>query len=138
MENISVSDLLGKPFRMGGRGPDAYDCYGLCLEIAARAGIEIVPFDSIVDVCLRSDAINAGKADYVRLSKPEPFCLVGFKIRPPFVTHIGVVLEDCKHFIHIMRKRSVAIERLDLPFWSKRLDGFYRYKFANRENQKSV
>lgn len=138
MKEVIVSDLLGKPFKMGGRGPDDYDCYGLCLEVSARAGIEIVSFDSIADICLRSDAINAGKADYIKLSKPEPFCLVGFKIRPPFVTHIGVVLADCKHFIHIMIKRSVAIERLDLPVWSKRLDGFYRYKFTDNKNQKSV
>lgn len=143
MSEVSVSDLLGKPFEMGGRGPDAYDCYGLCLEIAARAGVEIVPADakaieSIADLCLRSAALNAGKIDYEKLSKPEPFCLVGFKIRPPYLTHMGIVLEDCRHFIHIMRKRSVAVERLDLACWRKRLDGFYRYKFADRKDQKSV
>ena len=136
MGKVEVSDLLGKPFVMGGRGQVGYDCYGLCLEVAKRAGIKLMPEESVEDLSLRSKIIDDRKALYEKLDKPEPFCLVTFKIRPPFVTHIGVVLADCKHFIHIMRKRSVAIERLDLPAWKRRLDGFYR--FANNKNMESV
>lgn len=35
---IDVGDLVGLPYRDGGRGPDAYDCYGLVIEIFRRAG----------------------------------------------------------------------------------------------------
>ena len=38
--NVDYTDLLGKPFRLGARGPEYYDCWGLCLELGKRAGIE--------------------------------------------------------------------------------------------------
>lgn len=33
---VTVSDLIGKPWRLGARGPDAYDCWGLVREILQR------------------------------------------------------------------------------------------------------
>jgi len=33
---IDLTHILGKPFRMGGRGPDAYDCIGVCREVALQ------------------------------------------------------------------------------------------------------
>jgi len=62
-----------------------------------------------------------------RLNEPKPGCIVAFIMRAPFVTHMGIVL-DSMRFIHIMHKRSVAIERLDNPVWKKRIAGFYEYK----------
>ena len=38
---IEISDLLGKPYTDGGRGPDSYDCYGVVLEVAHRMGVEL-------------------------------------------------------------------------------------------------
>ena len=37
---IDVTDLVGKPFLHCGRGPDAYDCFGLVLEVLRRVGID--------------------------------------------------------------------------------------------------
>ena len=34
-----ISDLIGKPFKWGARGPDAYDCAGLTEEVLSRYGI---------------------------------------------------------------------------------------------------
>jgi cell wall-associated NlpC family hydrolase len=31
-----INDLIGKPFVMGARGPDAYDCWGLVREVMQR------------------------------------------------------------------------------------------------------
>jgi hypothetical protein len=36
-----VQDLIGKPYAHGARGPDAFDCWGLCAEVYRRAGIEL-------------------------------------------------------------------------------------------------
>ena len=33
---VDVNDLIGKPYRLGGRGPDAYDCWGLVREVLRR------------------------------------------------------------------------------------------------------
>jgi len=36
-----IDDLIGLPFQYGGRGPAAYDCFGLTQEVLRRYGIEL-------------------------------------------------------------------------------------------------
>jgi len=131
---MDYEDLLGKPFEIGGHG-ESYDCYTLSREVCRRAGIELPNKKSIEDLQARSEAINASKKeDYIKLEKPEPFCIVTFSLRPPFVNHMGVVLEDGKTFIHILEKRSVAVEKLRHKFWQSKIEGFYRYAGKNDNN----
>lgn len=122
-------DLIGQPFDM--QGKKGYNCYSLCREICSRKGICLPDkqpaFTAASILSERAHEINRGKANYVPLTEPEPFCIVTFRIHPKFVTHMGVVLQDCLHFMHIMIKSHVVVERLDLPRWKKRLDGYYRY-----------
>ncbi len=122
---IKVDDLLGMPFDLKGR--DGHNCYTLSMEVLKRVGVELPEVEAVEELGLRAVAINSGKEDYEELEGPEMFCIVTFMIRPPFVNHMGVVLGDCKRFIHIMRSRSVAIERLDNRFWVKKIDGFFKY-----------
>ena len=35
---LDINDLLGKPYKAHARGPDAYDCYGLVIEVEKRLG----------------------------------------------------------------------------------------------------
>lgn len=35
---LDVTDLLGKPYKAHARGPGAYDCYGLVIEVEKRLG----------------------------------------------------------------------------------------------------
>lgn len=35
---LDVNDLLGKPYKAHGRGPDNFDCYGLVIEVESRLG----------------------------------------------------------------------------------------------------
>jgi len=128
---MDYEDLLGKPFEIGGHG-ESYDCYTLSREVCRRAGIDLPDKKSIEDLQTRSDAINQGKKeDYIKLDKPEPFCIVTFSLRPPFVNHMGVVLEDRKTFIHILEKRSVVVEKLRHKFWNSKIEGFYRFVGEN-------
>lgn len=132
---MNYEDLLGKPFKKGGRGPDGYDCYTLSFEVCRRAGINLpikqtqvlAASENIKD---RSEAINAGKEDYIRLEKSEPLCLVGFNLNPPFTNHMGVMI-DKYHFIHVMEARLVVVERIDHKFWKDRIEGFYKYVHKN-------
>jgi cell wall-associated NlpC family hydrolase len=121
-------DLLAAPFAWGGRGPQTFDCYGLCMELYKRRGIILPEYQSNPDFSVIDDSVNAGiRAWMMKLDQPEPFCLVLFSIRPPFATHIGVVMEDCRRFIHIMRKSRVSVERLADCMWYSKIVGFYRY-----------
>ena len=114
-------DLLGRPYKLHGRGPDEYDCYGLCMEVLKRRGIAL-PQEIYLDTheSWAETVAHAKVTDFVRLEKPRPFCIVTFIVAPPLVTHIGVVLEDCRKFINTRNKVNVCIEKLNHPFWKGR------------------
>ncbi len=101
------SDLIGKQFSYDGRGPDTFDCYGLCVEVYKRLGKNLVEYKASNDFKENADSFDFGKKDFIKLEKPEPFCLVLLRVYKEYVSHIGVVLEDCTKFIHICKRRSV-------------------------------
>jgi cell wall-associated NlpC family hydrolase len=123
---MPYADLLGKRFAYGGRGPFEYDCYGLCMELYRRLGRELPDFGSAVQMHVINGMVDEHRQFFAESSKPEPWCLVLFRIHPRYVTHIGVVLEDCNRFIHILKNTSVCIERLDSPIWNKKIAGFLK------------
>ncbi|MCK9420203.1 MAG: C40 family peptidase [Nitrospirae bacterium] len=118
-------DLIGKEFSYGARGPDKYDCYGLCMEVLRRHGVALPNFGSAVQSHIIHEMILSGKEFFTELPGPEPFCLVTFWIRPKFTTHIGIVLEDSNRFLHILKKERAVIERLDSVLWKHRITGYY-------------
>jgi len=123
--------LIGKPFEYGGRGPSGFDCFGLTIEFFKRLGQEVRDFNN--PEFTRKDIHNTIKygeplLNIEKIDNPEPYCFVIFEIRPPFISHIGVVLEDCNHFLHVRPKISTCIEKLDKYEWKKRIRGFYRWK----------
>lgn len=126
---MKYGDLIGKQFVPGGRGPDGFDCYGLVKEIYRRRGIELpeYDYDSPDNFSLVHQLIHGEKDLFETLGKPEPFCLVLFAILPPYVSHIGVVLEDCNSFIHASEKVCVAVEKLDHLIWERRIRGFLKW-----------
>ena len=128
-------DLLGLPYSYGARGPQAYDCWGLCLEVAKRVGIILPAVDSPDEepaaICGLMDSM---KIDFLKIPGPEPYAVVAFQILKPWVNHCGMVLEDKGRFIHIFRGRNVIIERLDQIYWKGRIEGFYRWPSSNRED----
>lgn len=122
-------DLIGKPFETGARGPNKYDCYGLCIEVYKRIGKELPDYGFIetAEPDKISSLFDESRQNFVRIDKPKPYCLATFFIIKPYVSHIGIMLEDCNSFIHITRKRFVCIEKLDSPRWKNRIDGFWQY-----------
>ncbi len=122
------ADLIGKSFADGGRGPDAYDCFGLFEELCKRRGLALPAEPNPIGVEQKDAAIQAaiGRGEWVKIITPEPFCAVVFRMIPPFVSHIGMVL-DGGRFIHIRRGANVAIERLDSVVWRSRIAGYYAH-----------
>lgn len=131
-ELFNYIDLLGTPFKMGGRDKTGLDCYGLVKELYSRVGITLPEYTSshlsANDKTIISMMISQGLDLFSRIYTPEPFSLVTFFIRPPFTTHIGVVMPDKYRFIHILKDTSVAVERLDAPEWEKRITGYFKWK----------
>ena len=126
---LNYVDLIGVPYIKGGRDPSkGLDCYGLCIEIYRRLGKILPEFHSSEENDIIHTTILSAKQLFERFEDPVSYSLVPFIIRPPFVTHIGVVLENKDSFIHILRKKCCVIERLSDPFWNKRMQGFFTYE----------
>jgi cell wall-associated NlpC family hydrolase len=127
--SFDYSDLLGKEFAYGGRGPETFDCWGLCEEIYRRLGRTPPRYPTPVGGNPEAihNLIQRHKGAFIRLESPEPWCFAVFSLRGRYVSHIGIVLEDSWHFIHILEKSRVAKERLDSIVWKRRVRGFYRW-----------
>lgn len=118
-----LAELVGTPFVYGGRGPDAFDCYGLLMHLHALRGVALPDYRSPTDQATIS-ALLASQLPLWERCPSAPGAAVAFRIGR-LVTHCGMVLDD-DHFIHTWEgSGGVCIERLS--DWKDRIYGFYRY-----------
>ena len=134
---IDTSDLIGKPFVWGGRGPDGYDCFGICKEVASRADIAYpdVPVnmrneDSVGDVFSDViDGLNEGSGQWRKLEViglPQPLVTILMQIHDRW--HMGMTLSKYGHFIHCVARHKVNITTISNPLWSGTIKGYYVYE----------
>jgi len=119
-----ITERLGRPFQWGGRGPHAYDCLGLWLEVAREAlGVELHdPLAQVLEPELRPFL-----AQFLRLPphlEPEPvdilFSRWSSRRQPHIVTveseRWGATVEEGPGVVRIpleeARRRAQAIYRL--------------------------
>jgi cell wall-associated NlpC family hydrolase len=121
-----ISDLVGIPFKNGGRGPDGYDCWGLACEVFRRYGTELPDYriDAHDREAIFSEYQNV-KTNYVEVSGNLPVpCLVFMRFNSAWGNHVGVYIGAGK-FIHARAKSNSCIERIDSPAWRSNIIGFY-------------
>lgn len=127
---MDITDLMSARYQEGGRGPAAYDCFGLFAELCRRRGLAIPEHPTPADLCQRqSDIMIAAAAEWIRLDAPESGCAVVLRIGP-WMSHIGMVLEGGK-FIHASKRCGITVARLDDVMWLERIAGYYRYGGAH-------
>lgn len=122
-------DLIGKPFADGGRGPDAFDCFGLHLEIRRRLGLPCPDYHISALAAARVAAlIEAEAASTWRWQPvpPEPYALMVMKNGPVYKAHVATYMGDGR-FLHITRRMPAAYGRINDPAWRRRIVGYYRY-----------
>ncbi len=129
MSPIQINDLFLARYVKGGRGPQAYDCFGLYAEVCRRRGMAIPTPTTPVGDAERATAIalSIAAGDWVALDAPQPWCAVALRLGA-FVAHIGIVLADGETFLHMDDATGVSRERLDSLRWSRRIAGFYRHR----------
>lgn len=129
---LSLKDLIGRPYKAGGRGPADYDCWGLCMMIAEKTGGYLPDLEVPRDNDLRGELVSRQQSSsFKRLDKPAGGCLVLFRIIDDnglIKWHVGTVLPDGRHFIHTTEKMGVNISALDRQPWKLFVEGFYIYQ----------
>lgn len=121
--------MIGKPFKNGGRGPEAYDCWGLVREIYRRLGVALPEY--LVD-CFDIDAIHGiyqkerHGAPWLAADRPRFPDLAVFRFNSPVVNHVGVYLGG-REFIHARQGANVCIESLEHIYWKRAIESYYRW-----------
>jgi cell wall-associated NlpC family hydrolase len=124
---VEYEDLLGAPFKYGGTSyTDGFDCWTLTKELYRRTGIELPHYSSNKSMEVNDANIKDAKQYYKEIQVPDPICIVTFMLRYPYVSHMGVMLDRLR-FIHILKRSSVSVERIDSILWHNRIKGFFKY-----------
>jgi cell wall-associated NlpC family hydrolase len=113
-------DLLGKPFSDGARGPYAYDCVGLLLELEYRFGNPVPAWVSHVR------ELAGALGSWEPITDPQPGDGILIRSDNPR-WHVGVVCGD-GYMIHAHPDCGVVRERYNCFPWQARIEGFYRWK----------
>lgn len=103
-------DLLGLPFIRGARGPAAYDCYGLAIEMYRRAGVDVPDFVSPgtteeIDAIVTRESVR-----WRRVELGQLMSLVTFRVEG-LGAHVGIMI-DTDRFIHALDGAGVMTARL--------------------------
>ena len=134
----SFADLIGKPWILFGRGPDAYDCWGIVEEGFRRFGIEVPDMgrgDNLHeagDYFIRrafadgQKRVMTGESPWTALHAPKAPCVVLFTVYSPVPTHCGLYIGEGR-FIHCRRRQGVRSERLRSPLYKQRIKGIYAF-----------
>jgi cell wall-associated NlpC family hydrolase len=127
---IKSDDLIGKPFKYGGRGPDEFDCWGLYRFSYHRwRKVWLPDHPSQENVATNGVTITEeAVAHWQRIYKPEPGSAILLRVKHRILpTHIGFMLTDDR-FLHTMEQNNgVSIERASDPVWTSRTIGFFRH-----------
>lgn len=120
---MEYSDLIGVPFKYGGRG-GSFDCYGLIRELLHRRGIEVPDYQSptnqYVIGCLMAGELRLWK----RVDDETLYSIMLVRIGVNN-SHVAMYLGENK-FIHTYEASGgVCVERLS--DWRQRVEGFYQY-----------
>jgi len=128
---INIADLVGKPFKSGGRGPDEYDCYGLVIEIYRRLGIEIPNYTvNALDFRAVNAIYQEGKKLWILVDKPEILDILAIKFNSPVINHVAVYLGN-HQFIHARQGSNSCIESTENIYWKRAIKGYYRWESLN-------
>ena len=127
----ALSGLVGKPYRLGASGPDAFDCYGLAREILRLSRIELPPVERVSDY-IGTMRDHAERQNWTQVDAPEEFDLVlmanvlrrdrhiGVYVRPStagVVIHAYETMGVCLHDLQSLK----AIGMNELRFYRRKV-----------------
>lgn len=103
-------DMIGQPYHRGGNAPGGFDCSGLVVYAARRAGLDLprtAREQQDTGLPVARAELQAGDLVFLRLRKRE--------------RHVGIMV-DATHFIHAPSSgRRVRVDSLDAIAYSSRV-----------------
>jgi cell wall-associated NlpC family hydrolase len=127
-----VARYHGRPFEEKGRGPDAYDCWGLVVDFYRRElGIDLPQLLEGYETTRDLHAIAALAAREKSRWSPidEAAALAGDVVEFRILgeeAHVGLVVARGM-FLHALRGQGVVLERWRSVHWSARFLGVFRH-----------
>jgi len=125
VQDLNYLDLLGKPFVRGARGPYAYDCYGLVIEMNRRAGIVLPDFVTPNEIERAADLVSQASGAWTRVPLRTPGATVVFRVEG-VGAHVGYMLDNTD-FIHAFETTGVLVESILRAPWNDRAIQAYIY-----------
>lgn len=134
--SIDYKDLIGVPFKYGGRGPDYFDCYGLLGEMVWRnQGLRIPEVTSPEILEEIAAAVDGQRSRWKLTAKktgrdPIPFSdmkvghALELRIRG-LACHVGFIHRPRK-FLHTWEDSGGVVEN-DIEIWRSRILSVYEY-----------
>ena len=120
-----VADLVGRPFFDGGRGPGAFDCWGLCMEAFRRFGYELpeYPIGAFETEAIHAQIIE-DRQKWQEMAFPVRPCLVLMRFgSADLVNHCGVYLGNLL-MMHTRKTTGSVIERINTRVFKSIIKGF--------------
>lgn len=131
-----VGRYVGLPFESRGRGPEAYDCWGLVrLVLAEQFGVAVPSYtDAYGDAHAGGQVaplIAAHRAEWTAVPAGAERLGDGVLLRTKgWPMHVGVMVA-AGTMLHIEAGIDSVLERLDAPIWRHRVIGIYRHPGLN-------
>jgi cell wall-associated NlpC family hydrolase len=125
------AEFVGKDYADKGRGPDAFDCWGIVRHImACRYGRDLPDYaDAYTNGKDRESvatAVRAGLAiRWQKVEIPSEGDLIILRLAGhPWHCAISI---GGDWMLHAQEGAGVIAEQFTRPIWNKRIEGFYRY-----------
>lgn len=113
-------DLLPVPYLRNGRTLAGLDCVGVFLVVQRRLGRTLPMYES--DPAIVAEALG----DWEKVSEPDAGDGILIRSMNP-AWHVATVIGGVE-MIHGKEGCGVVVERFDAPEFSRRIEGFYRWK----------
>ncbi len=100
------ASFIGKPYRNGAKGPDAFDCSGFVYYVFRQSRV-VLPVSA-------AEILKTGYQ--ISRDGVQPGDLVFFKISKEL--HVGIMLNG-REFVHASKSRGVAVDDVDSSYWKR-------------------
>src|SRR5699024_3065114 len=125
-------DYIGKPFKDGARGPDAYDCWGVCQAVYRdRLGVSLPSYGEISahDLARVAREMERGKDDgWQAVTEPQEYDVAIMRSGRGgrAIVHVGVMV-DSRRVLHIEQASHAVVVPVTHYSIAGRIAGYRRW-----------